>query len=66
MVALKIEGRQRGRAYVSAVTRVWREAIDRLRVDPAGWQQKPEWDTALAAHAEGQQTTLGPYHRSWH
>lgn len=66
VVALKVEGRQRGRAYVDAVTRVWRAAIDSLQLAPEGWRQSPEWDATLAAHAEGHQTTLGPYHRSWH
>lgn len=66
VVALKVEGRQRGVAYVSAVARTWRAAIDRLRTAPADWQARPEWQAALAAHAEGHQTTLGPYHRRWH
>lgn len=66
VAALKIEGRQRGVAYVTAVTRTWREAIDRHRADPAAWQARPEWQQALSAHAEGHQTTLGPYHRAWH
>lgn len=64
--ALKIEGRQRGVAYVSAVTRTWREAIDRHRAEPATWSAQPRWQQALSAHAEGHQTTLGPYHRAWH
>ncbi|MDR7099017.1 putative protease [Lysobacter niabensis] len=66
VVALKIEGRQRGVAYVSAVTRTWREAIDRLRAAPQAWAVAPAWQQALAKHAEGHQTTLGPYHRAWH
>ena len=66
VAALKIEGRQRGVAYVSAVTRTWREAIDRHRADPAKWSAQPRWQQALSAHAEGHQTTLGPYHRAWH
>ena len=66
VVALKIEGRQRGAAYVASVTRTWREAIDRHRVDPAAWIVQPGWQRELSAHAEGHQTTLGPYHRSWH
>jgi putative protease len=66
VAALKIEGRQRGVAYVSAVTRTWREAIDRHRADPANWSAQPRWQQALSAQAEGHQTTLGPYHRAWH
>ena len=66
VTALKIEGRQRGVAYVSSVTRTWRAAIDRLSANPASWVVEPSWQTTLSAHAEGHQTTLGPYHRSWH
>ena len=66
VVALKIEGRQRGTAYVRAVTRTWRQALDRHAAAPTAWQPRPEWQEALSAHAEGHQTTLGPYHRSWH
>jgi O2-independent ubiquinone biosynthesis protein UbiU len=66
VAALKIEGRQRGAAYVGSVTRVWREAIDQQRRAPQGWQARPQWQDTLASHAEGRQTTLGPYHRAWH
>jgi len=66
VAALKIEGRQRGTAYVASVTRTWRDAIDRYRADPAHWQARPDWQRTLARHAEGHQTTLGPYHRHWH
>lgn len=66
VVAFKIEGRQRGAAYVAQVTRVWREALDRHARDPAGWQPQADWQATLAAQSEGRQTTLGPYHRSWH
>ena len=48
IAAVKIEGRQRGPAYFAQVTRVWREAIDAYRDQPArftvpiaqtqGWQ----------------------------
>ena len=64
--ALKIEGRQRGAAYVGSVAAVWRAAIDRLERDPNHWVPTRDWQTTLAAHAEGHQTTLGPYHRAWH
>ncbi|MBS0457734.1 MAG: U32 family peptidase [Proteobacteria bacterium] len=66
VAALKIEGRQRGVAYVSSVTRVWRQAIDALERQPEGWGVRADWQATLGAHAEGHQTTLGPYHRSWH
>ncbi len=64
VVALKIEGRQRGPAYVGKVTRVWREALNALGQHP--FELRPEWQEALAHVSEGHQTTLGPYHRSWH
>ena len=66
VVALKVEGRQRGVAYVRAVASTWRQAIDRYRADPQRWTTEAAWQQALGAHAEGQQTTLGPYHRAWH
>ncbi len=66
VVALKIEGRQRGQAYVASVTRTWRAALDRLAARPDAWCADPQWQRELARHAEGHQTTLGPYHRSWH
>ena len=66
VAALKIEGRQRGVAYVASVTRTWRAALDRLRDAPAGWRVEDGWQQALSKHAEGHQTTLGPYHRAWH
>jgi collagenase-like PrtC family protease len=66
VAAVKIEGRQRGQAYVAAVTRVWRAALDRLERQPAGWRPDESWQRDLAQLAEGRQTTLGPYHRSWH
>ncbi|UXI70486.1 ubiquinone anaerobic biosynthesis protein UbiU [Tahibacter amnicola] len=63
--ALKIEGRQRGAAYVTAVTRTWRDAIDRYADSPHDWKPQSRWQSTLASHAEGHQTTLGPYHRHW-
>ena len=66
VVAVKIEGRQRGAAYVRQVASTWRAAIDSLRGAGPEWAPRPAWQQALAAHAEGHQTTLGPYHRAWH
>ncbi len=63
--AVKIEGRQRSPAYVAQVTRVWRDAID-AACDPGGrYSVRPAWMAALDAVAEGQQHTLGAYHRKW-
>jgi collagenase-like PrtC family protease len=66
VVALKIEGRQRGAAYVGQVARTWRHAIDALVAAPDAWRCREDWMAALGRHAEGHQTTLGPYHRAWH
>lgn len=66
VVALKIEGRQRGVAYVGSVTRTWRAALDRYQANPESWALQPDWQRSLSGHAEGHQTTLGPYHRAWH
>jgi collagenase-like PrtC family protease len=63
--AVKIEGRQRSAAYVAQVTRVWRDAIDACRDNAQRYQVKPAWMAALAKVAEGQQHTLGAYHRTW-
>ena len=63
--AVKIEGRQRSPAYVSQVTRVWREAIDLCRDNPQRYSVRPAWMDALDNVAEGQQHTLGAYHRKW-
>ncbi len=57
--ALKIEGRQRGRAYVEQVVRRFRAAIDALDNDAA----VPAAD--LAALSEGQAMTTGAYRKAW-
>jgi len=63
--AIKIEGRQRSPAYVAQVTKVWREAIDNCRENPHRYSAKPSWMNDLDKVAEGQQHTLGAYHRPW-
>jgi putative protease len=63
--AIKIEGRQRTPAYVSLVTRVWREAIDSCLRNPDAYSPKPSWELALNQVSEGASTTLGPYYRPW-
>jgi len=65
VAAIKIEGRQRSPAYVAQVTRVWREAIDRVERDPAGYRPEAAWQSQLARVSEGQSQTLGAYHRPW-
>jgi putative protease len=63
--AIKIEGRQRSPAYVAQVTKVWRQAIDSCRDNPHRYTAKPAWISDLDKVAEGQQHTLGAYHRPW-
>ncbi len=63
--AIKIEGRQRSPAYVAQVTRVWRDAIDQCRASQQRYSVKPGWMAELNKLAEGQQHTLGAYHRPW-
>lgn len=63
--AVKIEGRQRSPAYVAQVTRVWREALDQCMANAARYSVRPAWMAELNTLAEGQQHTLGAYHRAW-
>ena len=63
--AIKIEGRQRSPAYVAQVTKVWREAIDQCLAAPHHYAPKARWMASLDQVAEGQQHTLGAYHRPW-
>ena len=51
---------------VAAFGTTWRQAIDRLGARPQDWSPEEAWLRELAQHAEGRQTTLGPYHRPWH
>ncbi len=63
--AFKIEGRQRSPAYVAQVTQVWREAIDHCMQQGHRYVPKTAWMASLDQIAEGQQHTLGAYHRPW-
>lgn len=65
VAAIKIEGRQRSPAYVSQVTKVWREAIDSCLSNPEAYQPQPAWLNVLQKVSEGSQTTLGAYNRPW-
>jgi putative protease len=59
VTALKIEGRQRSRAYTEAVVRSFRKALDAYVAGqpiPAG---------ELRGLTEGQQTTSGAYRKTW-
>lgn len=58
--ALKIEGRQRGRAYVTRVVGAYRKALDALARG-----ETPVPDGTLDALTEGQRKTTGAYLKSW-
>lgn len=59
VTALKIEGRQRGKAYVSEVVGAFRRAVDAA----ARGEAVPPID--LSAIAEGQSQTTGAYRKAW-
>ncbi len=59
VTALKIEGRQRGRAYVSQVVAAFRAAVD------AAARGEPGPRADLDAVTEGGRRTEGPFTRSW-
>lgn len=61
VTALKIEGRQRGKGYVSEVVRAFRTAVDAAEQgrDPA------EVDMILAGMSEGGRQTTGAYRKTW-
>ena len=63
--AIKIEGRQRSPGYVASVTRIWREALDACAAKPDVYQVRADWQAGLSRVAEGNQCTLGAYHRTW-
>ncbi|MGZ8156963.1 MAG: ubiquinone anaerobic biosynthesis protein UbiU [Burkholderiales bacterium] len=65
VAAIKIEGRQRNASYVSKVTRIWREAIDRCARDGDTFAVGPQEAAALRQLSEGQQQTFGAYYRPW-
>lgn len=59
VTALKIEGRQRSRAYVAAVVRSFRQAV---KATAAGL---PIAADTLARLSEGQANTVGAYKKTW-
>ncbi|MDQ2634875.1 MAG: U32 family peptidase [Pseudomonadota bacterium] len=61
VTALKIEGRQRGKGYVTQVVRAFREAVDAAEqgYDPL------EIDRILAGMSEGGRQTTGAYRKTW-
>ena len=59
VTALKIEGRQRGRAYVARVVAAFRAAVDAVA------RGEPIREGELAALAEGGKQTAGVYKDGW-
>lgn len=59
VTAIKIEGRQRSRAYIKAVVRSFRDALDAV----AAGVSVPT--PSLAAMTEGQSITSGAYRKAW-
>jgi len=59
VVALKIEGRQRGKAYVAEAVSTMRKAV------AAAPKERRQYAAALARLSEGQQTTSGAYDKRW-
>lgn len=59
VTALKIEGRQRGRAYIEGVVRHFRQAINALD------SGLPIDASQLMPFTEGQATTVGAYRKTW-
>jgi putative protease len=61
ITALKIEGRQRGKGYVTEVVRAFRRAVDAAESggDPV------EIDGILASLSEGGRQTTGAYRKTW-
>lgn len=63
--AIKVEGRQRSKAYIAQVTRILRAALDACCADPEGFILHPAWVEQLNTVAEGSCHTLGAYSRPW-
>ncbi len=61
VTALKIEGRQRSRAYVTQVVRTFRRALDALARGDAASAPVGQ----LQFEAEGNRETFGAYHKGW-
>ncbi|WP_442587042.1 ubiquinone anaerobic biosynthesis protein UbiU [Pseudovibrio flavus] len=62
VTALKIEGRQRGKAYISQVVKAFRAAVDAL---DEGRDAQQEVSAMLAAMTEGGRETTGAYKKIW-
>lgn len=61
VTALKIEGRQRGKGYVTEVVRAFRKAVDAAEQG----RDATEIDSILAGLSEGGRQTTGAYRKIW-
>lgn len=61
VTALKIEGRQRSRAYVTQIVGTFRQALDALARGDSAFTAIGQ----LEAEAEGGRETFGAYHKGW-
>lgn len=61
VTALKIEGRQRGKGYVTEVVRAFRKAVDAVE----NGTDAIEIDRILAGMSEGGRQTTGAYKKTW-
>ena len=61
VTALKIEGRQRGKGYVTEVVRAFRKAVDAVEQG----HDATEIDNILAGLSEGGRQTTGAYRKIW-
>ena len=61
VTALKIEGRQRGKGYVTEVVRTFRKAVD--AIEQGG--DEVEINRILAGQSEGGRQTTGAYKKTW-
>ncbi|MHA7774627.1 ubiquinone anaerobic biosynthesis protein UbiU [Roseibium sp. M-1] len=61
VTALKIEGRQRGKAYIAGVVSAFRKAVDSL----SGGGDPTPAIAALKAFSEGGKETAGSYKKTW-
>jgi len=61
VTALKIEGRQRSRAYVTQIVGTFRQALDALARGDSSFTAIGQ----LEAEAEGGRETFGAYHKGW-
>lgn len=63
--AIKVEGRQRSRAYVAIVARILRTALDACHNNPGDYAPRSDWIAQLNQVSEGNCHTLGAYDRNW-